>query len=123
VSAVALLLDENIPAPVRNALLALLPAARIRTVGVDPDVPPKRTLDPDLLVFAEAEGFSLVTFDKDTMPGHAADHVAAGRHTWGVFVFPDGNNMSAGRIASELVMIWGASQQDEWIDLVAFLPL
>ncbi|MBY0456082.1 MAG: DUF5615 family PIN-like protein [Gemmataceae bacterium] len=122
-SAVAFLLDENIPAPVRNALIAVIKGAHIRMVGVDPDVPPKQTTDPDLLVFAEAEGLSIVTFDKDTMPGHAADHVAAGRHTWGVFVFPNGNNMSAGQIAAELAMVCGASQRDEWIDLVLFLPL
>jgi hypothetical protein len=123
VSAVAFLLDENIPAPVRNALLALAPTARVRTVGVDPDVPPKRTPDPDLLIFAEAEGFALVTFDKDTMPDHASNHLAAGRHTWGVFIFPNGNKLSAGRVASELVMIWGASQPTEWTDLIVFLPL
>ena len=122
-SKVAFLLDEHVPVAVGNAILGLQPAALVRIVGTHPDVPPKRTPDPDLLVFAEAEGYAIVTFDKDTMPGHAADHTAAGRHTRGVFVFPNGNDLSAGRIANELVMIWEASEAEEWTDVTAFLPL
>jgi hypothetical protein len=123
VTRVAFLVDEGVPAAVANAVLALEPAVRLRVVGTSPDVPPKGTPDPALLVFAEDEGFAIVTFDKDTMPGHAADHTAAGRYTSGVFVFPRGNDLSAGRVADELVMIWGASAADEWTDLTVFLPM
>lgn len=120
---VAFLLDEHLLLAVRNAVVAIEPAIRVRLIGTDPDIPPKRTADPGLLGFAEDNGFAVVTFDKTTMPGHAADHLAAGRHTWGVFVFADGNNLSAGRIAAELVTIWGASKPDEWIDQIVFLPM
>ncbi len=30
------------------------------------------------------------------MTGHVTDHLSAGRHTWGVFIFPNGNELSAG---------------------------
>lgn len=103
-------------------MLSLMPTAHLRTVGVDPDVPPKRTTDPELLRFAETEEFAIVTFDKDTMPGHAAAHVAAGRRTWGVFVFPNGFNLTAGFVAAELQTIYEASQADEWLDITEFLP-
>ena len=122
-SKVAFLLDEHVPVAAGNAVLGLQPEVRLRIVGTHPDVPPKRTPDPDLLIFAETEGYALVTFDKDTMPGHAAAHTAAGRHTRGVFVFPNGNHLSAGRIAHELVTIWGASEAEEWADETVFLPL
>jgi len=123
VSKVAFLLDEHVPVAVGNAVLGLRPAAVVRVVGTHPDVPPKRTPDPVLLNFAEDEGYAVVTFDKDTMPGHAAAHVTAGRHTRGVFVFPNGNNLNAGLIASELVMIWEASEAEEWTDETVFLPM
>ena len=121
-SQVRYLLDEQIPAPVREALTAAEPAIDFRQVGVSPDAPPKGTLDPDALLFAEQEGFALVTFDKRTMPGHAADHLAAGHHTCGVFLFPNGNYLSAGRVAEELVLVWATSQQDEWVDRIEKLP-
>jgi Domain of unknown function (DUF5615) len=121
-SQVAFLVDENVPASVVPAVLSREPSIRIPQVGVDPTVPPKGTLDPDLLAFAEAEGFALVTFDKDTMPGHIGDHLASGKHTLGVFIFPDGNSLSPGRIADELIIVWVASQAEEWIDRIEYLP-
>jgi Domain of unknown function (DUF5615) len=122
VSQVRFLLDEQIPAPVRDAVMAAEPVIEFRQVGIDSDVPPKGTLDPDVLLFAEQERFELVTFDKRTMPDHVADHLAAGHHTWGVFLFPKGNYLSAGRIAEELVLVWAASQHDEWVDRIEKLP-
>jgi hypothetical protein len=119
---VAFLLDEHVPLAVRNAVVAIEPAIRVRLIGTDPDIPPKRTNDPGLLAFAEDNGFAVVTFDKTTMPGHVADHLAAGHHTWGVFLFPNGRLLSAGEIARELVMIWAASDRSEWVDRIEFLP-
>lgn len=119
---VSLLLDENIPGPVVHALRQLEPPMAVRFSGHEPGLPPKGTPDPDLLVFAEQNGYALVTFDINTMPGHVADHLAAGRHTRGVFVFPTGNSLSAGNVAQELAMVCGASDADEWIDRMEFLP-
>lgn len=120
---IAYLFDEHVPASAANAVLGLESSIKLRIVGIDPDVPPKRTPDPDLLAFAETEAFALVTFDKETMPGYADDHIASGRHTYGVFVFPNGNYLNAGLIADELRMIWKASDADEWIDRIVFLPM
>lgn len=122
-SVISFLLDEHMPASVSNALLALVPGIQVRLVGVDPDVPPKQTPDPELLRFAESEGYSIVTFDKDTMPSHLTDHLASGRHTRGVFLFLNGNDLNAGIIAGELVIVWTASDPDEWADRLVFLPL
>ncbi len=116
------LLDEQVPTFVGDALVALEPMIEVLQVGVDPSTPPKGTLDADVLTFAETTGYAVVTFDKKTMRDEAYRHVASGRQTWGVFLFPDGNNLSAGRVASELHMIWAASNSDEWIDKVEFLP-
>ena len=120
-SQVAYLFDEHVPRPALKALLAAEPSIRLLVVG-QPGAPPKRTPDPGLLAFAESEGMALVTNDRRTMRGHAADHLAAGRHTWGVFLYSQ-YTMSARLLADELLMIWSASQPEEWVDRVEFLPL
>lgn len=119
---VALLLDESIPGPVVRAIRQAEPAMTARFSGHEPGLPPKGTLDPELLVFAQENGYAFVTFDTRSMPDHVGDHLAAGRHTWGVFIFPTGNALSAGTVARELAMVCGASDADEWIDRMEFLP-
>jgi hypothetical protein len=119
---VTYLLDEHMNPAVLDTLHRIEPAIRSKLVGWDDDVPPKQTPDPALLTFAELEQMAIVTFDKTTMPGHIADHLAAGRHTWGVFIFPHGDRLSPGRIAHELVMVWGTSTLEEWVDRVEYLP-
>ncbi len=64
---------------------------------------------------------ALVTNDRKTMIQHAADHLANGGHTWGVFLYSL-HGMSAGSLADELLMIWSASPAEEWIDQIVFLP-
>src|SRR3954454_17155962 len=54
-------------------------------VGDPPDLP-LRSLDPAILLWAEREGRILVSKDKNTMPGHLADHLKAGHHSPGVFL-------------------------------------
>lgn len=119
---VAFLLDENIPVSVVEAIRQWEPLIVMLHAGHDAESPRSGTLDPEVLSFAEEHRLALVTFDKTTMPGHAADHFASGRRTWGVFIFPNGNSLSPGRIAWELRLVWGASSADEWIDLIRYLP-
>jgi hypothetical protein len=107
---------------VTSAVQTADPAVGVLHVGIDAAAPPKGTRDPELLKFAEDNGLALVTFDKDTMPTHVADHLAAGRRTRGVFIFPNGNNLSPGRIAEELILVWATSEAEEWIDRIEFLP-
>ena len=116
------LLDEQMPVAVREALEAAEPAIIVRQVGAQSDAPPKGTLDPEVLLFAEREQLVLVTFDKRSMPGHVTDHLAAGHHTCGVFIFQNGNALSAGRVAGELVFVWATSPADEWVDRIEYLP-
>lgn len=118
---VAYLFDEHVPSAVLKALLTAEPSIRILVVG-QPGAPPKRTPDHDLLAYAEAEQMAVVTNDRNTMPQHAADHLAAGHHTWGVFIY-DLYGMSPGSLADDLLTIWFASPADEWIDQIVFLPL
>jgi hypothetical protein len=46
--------------------------------------PPKGTLDTELLIWAERNGYALISRDRATMRRHVADHLASGRHTWSI---------------------------------------
>ncbi len=121
-SRIRFMLDQHIPLAVTQAVLKVEPAANLGTIGVDSWVPSAGTPDPELLLFAEREQLLVVTYDRNTMPGHVADHLRSGNHTWGVIVFPDGNNLSPGAIAHELLIVLLASEAEEWIDQLDYLP-
>jgi len=76
--------------------------------------------DMEVLAFAEQEGRLLVSHDSRTMPHHFAEFIA--------------NNMSPGVVIAsqrlgiavvveELLLIWSASDADEWVNRIAHLPL
>jgi len=55
------------------------------------------------------------------MPVHLQEHLSAGRHAPGIFTLNP--NMTMGETADELVLIWGASEAEEYIDQLIYLPL
>jgi hypothetical protein len=76
--------------------------------------------DPDVLAAAADDGRILVTHDRNTMPVHFADFIAT-RHSPGVFTISQDLPLSVA--AEELITIWEASEAEEWIDTIQFLPL
>ena len=63
---------------------------------------------------------AFLTMDKRTMPGHIADHLSARRHTWGVFTLRMG--FSVPTLVDDLVLIWSATQAEDWQDRIEWLP-
>src|SRR5215467_314964 len=118
--AIAYLLDEHIPPAYRRQLLRRSPESIICMVN-DPGAPPKGTLDPEILQWCEDNGFVLVTNNRKSMPGHLQDHLAAGHHVPGILVID--LEMSIGQAVDDLVLIAGASLQDEYRDCIIYLPL
>ena len=114
------LLDEHVGESLRKGLHAHYPDIVVWRIG-DPTAPPIGTLDPEILVWCGAHGFSLVTNNRESMPDHLRDHLAAGRHVPGIFTLNP--NMSIGETIEELVLIWGAAQPDEFADQINYLPL
>lgn len=78
------LLDENIGESLRKGLHAQYPDIVVWRIG-DPAAPPIGTPDPDILLWCEANGFTLVTNNRGSMPGHLRVHLEAGRHFPGMF--------------------------------------
>jgi Domain of unknown function (DUF5615) len=114
------LLDEHLPRWWGPALVRLQSALTIWHIG-DPGAPPLGTLDPALLEWCEAHDFLLVTNNRRSMPGHLADHLAAGRHVPGILLLD--LNMTAAELANELALIAGAGFPDEFSDRIQHLPL
>ncbi len=119
-SPVKYLLDENVDDIYRKGLHAHYPEIVVWRIGA-PMAPVIGTLDPEILVWCEANGFSLVTNNRESMPNHLQDHLAAGRHVPGIFTLnPD---MAIGETVEELALIWGASRPGEYGDQINYFPL
>jgi hypothetical protein len=87
----------------------------------DLGIPPRQTPDPDVLVWAELNDRVVVTVDYNTTPSHLADHLAAGRHSPGVFCIRPGALLSD--VITDLVLSSYAGNPADFADLVTFIPL
>lgn len=76
--------------------------------------------DQDVLALATGEGRVLVSHDQTTMPYHFADFIAS-KTSSGLIVIPQRLPLSSA--VSDLLLIWSASEPDEWINRICFLPL
>jgi hypothetical protein len=114
------LLDEHVDRAIAIGLRRRVPGLVVWRVG-DPDAPPRRAQDPELLTWCETHGFILVTNNRATMPIHLANHFAAGQHVPGIFMLdPD---LSIGETIEELLDAAYASLEDEYRDQIRYLPL
>ena len=77
--------------------------------------------DPEVLALAAAQDRILVSHDFQTMPRHFGDFLQAGNSSPGVLVVPQ--RLPVGDAIDELVLIWGASDADEWRDRILRIPL
>jgi hypothetical protein len=111
--------DESVNEDIAKALRQREPTLELLVVN-ESGAPPKGTLDPELLVFAENQELLFVTSDQKTMWGHLSDHFAAGRHTWGVVRLTRGYPIA--RYVQDLLLIWHATTKDEWFDRADCIP-
>lgn len=119
-SEIRYLLDEHVNPRLRKALKRLTPDIVVWRIG-DPSAPALSTPDPEILLWCEERGFSLVTNNRESMPVHLQEHLAAGRHVPGIFTLNP--QMTIGETADELVLIRGASEAEEYVDQLHYLPL
>ena len=119
----AFLLDENLPGRFVRAIERHT-ARGIDVVDVvcvgEPEDLPFGTDDPTLLKWAEQQERILVTEDKHTMPGHLADHLAAGSDSPGVFLVRP--RASVPEVLEFLVLVAHVSEATEWKNRTEFIP-
>ena len=77
--------------------------------------------DLEVLRISADSGRILVSQDRRTMPRHFSSYVAAGSLSAGVILLREAIPISIA--IEELVLIWTASDAEEWINRLAWIPL
>jgi hypothetical protein len=77
--------------------------------------------DPLVVERAALEGRILVSHDKRTMITHFGEFVASGRDSPGLFIVTQQSPIGAA--IDDLVLIWHASDPDEWRNRFVYVPL
>ncbi len=116
---VRFLLDENLSPKFQAAVLRQNPKIDILRVG-NSGAPNFGTLDPALLDYLEITQRILVTYDRKSMPGHLEDHWEKGGHIWGILWLKPGSSLNSW--VNTIVLIWEASEVNEWCDRLAWIP-
>lgn len=113
-----LLADENLNGTIVRGLLRSRPditLVRVQDVGLE------GADDPTILAWAAEHDYILLTHDLATMPDFAYERVSAGLAMPGVFVLND--RLSLRQAIDELLFLDECGEQDEWRNLVVYLPL
>lgn len=76
--------------------------------------------DIDVLVLAAREGRVLVTHDRRTIPHHFADFIQSEPGA-GVLIIPQ--KLSVSQVVEDLLLIWFATEAEEWVNRMLALPL
>jgi hypothetical protein len=76
--------------------------------------------DPDVLAFAAEQNRILVTHDLKTMPRHFGEHLLRRLSSPGVFLVSQ--YAAIGEVIDELVLIWAASDPEEWRNRIVNIP-
>ena len=119
----AFLLDENLPGRVVRAIHRhnLTGAFFLDAMQVgDISEIPRGADDPTVLRWAESAGRILVSEDKHTLPNHLHDHLAAGRHSPGVFLVRPSTGLAD--LIEYLSLVAHLTEPFEWQDRITFVP-
>ena len=76
--------------------------------------------DPEVLAQTASEGRVLVSHDRQTMPGHFRRFIETQASPGLVIVSQE---LDIGRAIEELLLVWAASEAEEWENTAIFLPL
>ena len=114
---VAFLADEDLHAGLIDGLQSREPAIDILDVkrsGL------RGTPDPVLLELAAQQNRILITHDRGTMSRYFLERLSAGKPNSGIFIVPQGS--AIGEVIESLLLVWTASEADEWRNQIVYLP-
>lgn len=77
--------------------------------------------DAFLLNYAAEQGLIIISHDVNTMTAAAYERLAEGKSLAGLFMVPQTAPVSS--IIDNILLIWSASDAEEWTNLVTFLPI
>lgn len=120
--AVKYLLDADVPRALFTGLRREDPeldVVRVQQVGL------REAPDPQILAFAAAEGRIVVTKDKATMRGFAAERIKKGERMPGLLVVRPSylRGLSGlGAVIKELCRVNESSEASDWENAIRFIP-
>lgn len=76
--------------------------------------------DPEVLAIAAQQGRILISHDRRTMPSEFATFITSSQSSGVIIV---SRKLSFETVIEELLLIWAASDEEEWINRIAKLPL
>jgi len=112
------LADHDLREQIIDGVRRREPAAeflRVRDFGLE------NRLDEEVLIFAAANQFIVVSHDVNTMPGTATKRLRRGEPMHGLLLVQQ--RRPFGPVIESLIPIWTASDAAEWIGQIRFLPL
>jgi hypothetical protein len=109
--------DADLNQVIVFAVLRRLPAVDFRTATSAGLAGLK---DQDVLAVAAHDGRVLVTHDQATMARHFAEFVQS-QHSPGVIVIPQ--HLPLREAADDPILIWTATEANEWVDRIVLLPV
>jgi hypothetical protein len=77
--------------------------------------------DREVLDLAQAENRLLISHDRKTMRPTAEQRIANGASIIGLFLVRRDKPMKA--VVDDVLLIWAASEAEEWRDQIVFVPL
>jgi hypothetical protein len=76
--------------------------------------------DAEVLALAARDARVLITHDHSTMPRHFGDFIRT-TPSPGLIVVPQ--SLPVREVVDALILIWAATQPEEWINRIAYLPI
>jgi len=117
------LIDENLRGPFWTAMVQANSerglSIEIACVG-EYGAPRLASLDTDILIWAEQQGYVVVSGDVKTMPETLSRHLRSGRHLPGIFLIHLPGSIPQFRDA--LLYYATESEEDEWRDALVHSP-
>lgn len=102
----------------------LVKAVRLREPAIDfasaGDSKLEGLPDQQVLEVAARHGRILLSHDRRTMVDHFRTRLAEGRSSPGVFLLTQ--SASIGEVVDVLLTVWAASEPDEWVNQLRYLP-
>ena len=114
---ICFLADEDLDADIIQGLRSAEPVIDIldvKTAGL------RGMEDPALLERAAQQNRIVISHDRRTMTRFFLERLAAGKSNPGLFIAPQRH--AIGEIVESLLLVWTASQAEEWRDRIVYLP-
>ena len=112
------LCDHDLNEHIADGLVRREPAAEVVRAR---EVRMQEAPDDEVLAYASGRDMLVISHDVNTMPAAAHRRLAAGLPVPGLLMVQQGQPI--GPVIESLLLIWSASEAEEWRGTVSFLPL